>query len=63
MCTTYHVLFIDEQVCAELMTVGWMTPFVDPAIRALAMLEALAAAAQIPARKFRSRPMPRPAGR
>ena len=39
--TTYHVLFIDEQVCAELMTVGWMTPFVDPAIRALAMLEAL----------------------
>jgi hypothetical protein len=39
--TTYHVLFIDEQVCAELMAVGWMTPFVDPAIRALAMLEAL----------------------
>lgn len=39
--TTYHVLFVGEQVCAELMTVGWMTPFVDPAIRALAMLEAL----------------------
>src|SRR5262245_59225396 len=37
--TTYHVLFVDEQVCAELMTVGWMTQFVDPAIRALAMLE------------------------
>ena len=39
--TTYHVLFVDEQVCAELMTVGWMAPFVDPAIRALAILEAL----------------------
>ena len=39
--TTYHVLFIDEQVCAELMTGGWMTPFVDPAIRALAILQAL----------------------
>ncbi|MGH6919225.1 MAG: hypothetical protein ACREJ0_16150 [Geminicoccaceae bacterium] len=39
--TTYHVLFVGEQVCAELMTVGWMTPFVDPVIRALAMLEAL----------------------
>jgi hypothetical protein len=39
---TYHVLFIGEQVCAELMSVGWMTPFVDPAIRALALLEALA---------------------
>jgi hypothetical protein len=41
---TYHVLFIGEQVCAELMTAGWMTPFVDPAIRALAILEALAPA-------------------
>jgi hypothetical protein len=39
--TTYHVLFVGEQVCAELMTVGWMTPFVDPAIRALAILQAL----------------------
>lgn len=42
--TTYHVLFIGEQVCAELMTVGWMTPFVDPAIQVLAMLQALAPA-------------------
>lgn len=40
--TTYHVLFVGEQVCAELMTAGWTTPFVDPAIRALAMLDALA---------------------
>ena len=39
--TAYHVLFVDERVCAELMTVAWVMPFVDPAIRALAMLEAL----------------------
>jgi hypothetical protein len=46
--TTYHVLFIGEQVCAELMAAGWMTPFVDPAARALAMLEALAPASDDP---------------
>jgi len=50
--TTYHVLFIDEQVCAELMTVGWMTPFVDPAIRALAMLGALRPAPEDPCQKI-----------
>ena len=50
--TTYHVLFIDEQVCAELMTVGWMTPFVDPAIRALAILEALRPASEDPCQKI-----------
>lgn len=42
--TTYHVLFVGEQVCAELMVSGWMTPFVDPAIRALALLEQAVAA-------------------
>jgi hypothetical protein len=50
--TTYHVLFIDEQVCAELMTVSWMTPFVDPAIRALAMLEALKPASDDPCQEI-----------
>jgi hypothetical protein len=49
---TYHVLFIDEQVCAELMTVGWMTPFVDPALRALALLEALTPASGDPCDKI-----------
>jgi hypothetical protein len=39
--TRYHVLFIGEQICAELMAASWMTPFVDPAIRALGILEAL----------------------
>ncbi len=50
--TTYHVLFVDEQVCAELMTVGWATPFVDPAIRALAMLEALEPAPDDPCQRI-----------
>jgi hypothetical protein len=39
--TRYHVLFVGEQICAELMAASWMTPFVDPAIRALGILEAL----------------------
>jgi hypothetical protein len=50
--TTYHVLFVGEQVCAELMTVGWATPFVDPAIRALAMLEAQRPGADDPCQKI-----------
>jgi len=50
--TTYYVLFIEEQVCAELMTVGWMTPFVDPAIRVLALLEALEPAGEDPCQKI-----------
>jgi hypothetical protein len=37
----YHVLFAEEQVCAELMLSAWMAPFVDPAVRALALLEQL----------------------
>jgi hypothetical protein len=35
----YHVLFAGEQVCAELMLNGWMRPFLEPAVRALAVLE------------------------
>ena len=50
--TTYHVLFVGEQVCAELMTAGWTTPFVDPAIRALAMLEALEPLSDDPCQKI-----------
>jgi hypothetical protein len=50
--TAYHVLFVGEQVCAELMTVGWATPFVDPAIRALAMLEALEPLSDDPCHKI-----------
>jgi hypothetical protein len=35
----YHVLFAGEQVCAELMLNGWMRPFLEPAARALAVLD------------------------
>jgi len=41
----YHVLFDQERVCAEAMLSGWMRPFVDPAVRALALLEQLSAPA------------------
>ena len=37
--STYYVLFDQDRVCAEAMLSGWMSPFVDPAVRALAMLE------------------------
>ena len=37
--STYYVLFDQERVCAEAMLNGWMGPFVDPAVRALALLE------------------------
>jgi hypothetical protein len=39
--STYYVLYDQERVCAELMLSGWMRPFVDPAVRALALLEQL----------------------
>jgi hypothetical protein len=37
--STYHVLFDQDRVCAEAMLNGWMGPFVDPAVRAIAILE------------------------
>jgi len=39
--SVYHVLFVEDRVCAEVLVSGWMRPFVDPAVRALAMLEQL----------------------
>ena len=39
--STYYVLYDQERVCAEAMLSGWMRPFVDPAVRALALLEQL----------------------
>ena len=38
---TYHVLFLDERICAEMMVSAWMLPFVDPAIRAIALIQQL----------------------
>lgn len=37
----YHVLFVEDRVCAEVLVSGWMRPFVDPAVQALALLERL----------------------
>jgi hypothetical protein len=39
--STYHVLFEQERVCAEAMLSSWMSAFVDPAVRAIAVLEEL----------------------
>ena len=43
--SSYYVLFDQDRVCAEAMLSAWMRPFVDPAVRALAMLERLTAPA------------------
>ncbi len=37
--STYHVLLVDDRICAEMMVSEWMRPFVDPAIRALALVQ------------------------
>jgi len=37
--SAYYVLFDQDRVCAEAMLSGWMSPFVDPAVRAIAILE------------------------
>jgi hypothetical protein len=39
--STYQVLFVDERICAEMVLSKWMLPFVDPAIRALALIQQL----------------------
>lgn len=44
--STYHVLFDQERVCAEAMLSGWMSAFVDPAVRAIAVLEQLSGPAE-----------------
>jgi hypothetical protein len=54
------VLFVDDRICAETMLSEWMLPFLDPAIRAIALpQETLGAGAADP----RSRPMQPAAGR
>ena len=39
--SSYYVLFDEDRVCAEAMLSAWMSPFVDPAVRALAIIERL----------------------
>lgn len=37
----YHVLFLEDEVCAEVLASAWMAPFLDPALRAMSILEEL----------------------
>jgi hypothetical protein len=38
--STYEVLFLEDRICAETMQSTWMLPFLDPAIRAIALIQA-----------------------
>jgi hypothetical protein len=33
------VLFVDDRICAEMMLSEWMRPFLDPAIRTIALMQ------------------------
>jgi hypothetical protein len=44
--STYEVLFVDDRICAELMLSEWMRPFLDPAIRTIALIQQTLGAAQ-----------------
>jgi hypothetical protein len=37
--STYEVLFVEDRICAEAMLSEWMRPFVEPAIRAIALIQ------------------------
>jgi hypothetical protein len=37
--STYEVLFMDDRICAEAMRSAWVLPFVDPAVRAIALIQ------------------------
>src|SRR5919106_55980 len=37
--STYEVLFVDDRICAETMLSEWMVPFLDPAIRAISLIQ------------------------
>ena len=39
--TVYHVISHGEEICAEMLVSGWMTPFVRPLVEALDLLEDL----------------------
>jgi hypothetical protein len=44
--SAYHVLFVEDRICAEMMLSEWMRPFVEPAIRAIALIQQLQGAHQ-----------------
>lgn len=37
--STYEVLFVEGRICAEMMLSEWMRPFLDPGVRAIALLQ------------------------
>ena len=37
--SSYEVLFVEERICAETMLSEWMLPFLDPAVRAIALMQ------------------------
>ena len=39
--TVYHVISHGDEICAEMLVSGWMTPFVRPLVEALDLLEDL----------------------
>ena len=41
--STYEVLFVDDRICAEMMLSAWMRPFLDPAIRSIALVQQMLA--------------------
>lgn len=43
--STYEVLFVEDRICAETMRSEWMLPFLDPAIRAIGLIQQTLAAA------------------
>ena len=43
--SAYEVLFVEDRICAETMRSKWMLPFLDPAVRAIALIQQTLAAA------------------
>jgi hypothetical protein len=39
--SVYHVMTLGDEICGELLVSRWMKPFVDPAVKALAIIERL----------------------
>jgi hypothetical protein len=37
--STYEVLFAEDRICAETMRSAWVLPFLDPAIRAIGLIQ------------------------
>jgi len=45
--SVYHVMKLGEEICSELLVSPWMKPFVDPAVKALAILERIKGTSRI----------------